>query len=107
MGLNRYAKARDENEPQIIDALRRGGCSVERLDTPCDLLVGLKGRSGKGETHLVEVKRPLGPRGGSLGRDLTDDQERFRAGWKGSDLAILRSVADAQEWLKRKRWGKR
>jgi hypothetical protein len=98
MSLARHAKARDGNEPQIVEALRRGGASVHRIDTPCDLLVGIAGR-----THLVEVKRPLGPKGGMKDRNLTPDQRRFRENWKGSDLEILRTVDDAADWIKRKK----
>ena len=98
MTLARHAKARDEYEPQIVEALRRGGASVHHLDTPCDLLVGISNT-----TQLVEVKRPLGPRGGESHTKLTEAQTRFRHTWKGSDVEVLRTVAEAQEWLQRKR----
>ena len=43
--------ARDANEPDIVEALKRNGLSVERLDQPLDLLVGYGGI-----TKIVEVK---------------------------------------------------
>ena len=98
MSLARHDKSRDENEPQIVEALRRGGASVHRIDTPCDLLVGISNT-----TQLIEVKRPLGPRGGASTTKLTEAQMRFRHTWKGSDVEILRTVAEVQEWLQRKR----
>jgi hypothetical protein len=36
-------KRRDENEGDIVDALRGVGAKVERLDRPCDLLVKFRG----------------------------------------------------------------
>ena len=36
-------KRRDENEGEIVDALRGVGAKVERLDRPCDLLVKFRG----------------------------------------------------------------
>ena len=53
MTLHRYAKARDANEPEVIEWLEAHGYSVERIDVPCDLIVGKARRS-----HLVEVKMP-------------------------------------------------
>jgi hypothetical protein len=60
-----HARQRDANEPQIVRALLAAGYSVERVDVPCDLIVG-RGRT----THLVEVKMP--------GEKLTPTQVRFQ-----------------------------
>ena len=59
--MNGYARARDQNEGPIVAALRSVGATVSRLNDPGapDLLVGF--RAG---TYLLEVKRPLGARGG-------------------------------------------
>ena len=35
-----HGKSRDANEPEIVEAFERYGCSVERVDVPCDLIVG-------------------------------------------------------------------
>lgn len=54
MTINRFAKRRDQNEPEIIEHFEdKHGCSVDRLDTPCDLTVHKKGFTG-----LFEVKMP-------------------------------------------------
>lgn len=90
MSLNRYAKARDANERAIVLALIRAGATVCRLDEPCDLLVGYAGR-----THLVEVKRPPGPRGGTSDRELTEKQQMFWNAWKGSPVHIVTDVREA------------
>jgi Holliday junction resolvase len=80
MSLNRYAKRRDENEQEIVDALEAIGCSVVRLDKPVDLLVGHQARN-----YLLEVK-------GEKGR-LTKGQQEFMKMWRGQ----VRVVTTAEE----------
>ena len=91
MGLARYANTRDGNEKPIVDALIRIGCSVFRLDKPCDLLVGYRGVN-----FLLEIKLPLGPRGGKAHSDLNDSQKEFDATWRGQ-FEVVRSPEDAIE----------
>lgn len=85
MSLNRYAKKRDISEPEIVTALIGCGFSVERIDTPCDLLVGFRGR-----TFLVECK--------SGKRKLNENQKRFVDAWRGSDVVVLRDAQEAIDW---------
>lgn len=87
MTLHRRAKRRDANEGDICDALEAVGAYVYRLDVPLDLLVGFRG-----ETYLIEVKLPLGPKGGSTDRRLTDDQAEFFRDWRGRPPVIVRTV---------------
>lgn len=93
------AKRRDTNEPEIVNALVAAGAVVTRLDgdgVP-DLLVGFRGRS-----FLLEVKLPLGPRGGvhhhgtegSRG-DLTPAQVKWWDAWSGEPAIVVRSPAEA------------
>ena len=89
MALARYANRRDENEPGIVADLRQIGASVCLLDVPCDLLVGYRGTN-----YLIEVKRPLGPQGGSSGRELTQGQDAFAATWRGQ-FRVARSSDEA------------
>jgi hypothetical protein len=51
----RYARRRDENEPEIVSALEAAGALVLRLniDGGPDLLVGFRGR-----LYLIEIKHP-------------------------------------------------
>lgn len=49
MSLNRYAKRRDQTEPDIVKGLRKRGCQVEQQNFP-DLLVRWQGR-----LYLLEV----------------------------------------------------
>jgi hypothetical protein len=99
--MNR-AKRRDSNETPIVDALRGVGAAVTRLneDGVPDLLVGFRGH-----TFLLEVKHPLGPRGGFTskttaaravsGTDLTAPQVGWWAAWNGEPAIVVRSPAEA------------
>jgi Holliday junction resolvase len=85
----RKAAKRDGNEGEIVKALRQQGASVVFLnmaDAP-DLLVGLGGI-----TYLVEIKTPSGR--------LRSGQIRWHESWRGSPVAVVRSVEEALEVLK-------
>jgi hypothetical protein len=98
----RHARRRDENEPDIVEAFEKLGCSVTRLDgqgVP-DLLVGYRGR-----TLLVEVKCPFGPRGGLPTRNasdgLTEHQVDWWTSWNGESAVIVRTIEDVEQLLAR------
>lgn len=95
MSLNRYAKARDAAERGIIDALEAQRCSVYQLDKPLDLLVGFTDQEGRRRTLVLEVKNPLGPRGGTNGSELTAEQEEFLKTWRGDVVAVVRTPEEA------------
>jgi len=59
MSMIRRAKQRDENEPEIVEALQADGNIVIRIDEPCDLLV----QCPCGVWVLLEVKNPTGKTG--------------------------------------------
>lgn len=94
------ARARDGNEPGIVLALRAVGASVSRLNETGapDLLVGFRGR-----TFLLEVKRPLGVRGGLPERrgheggqgDMTAAQVGWWQTWNGGAPSVVRSIDQA------------
>lgn len=100
----RRAARRDGNEPEIVAALRAAGASVSALngDGIPDLLVGYRG-----ETFLLEVKLPVGARGGARnggGRSRphrggdglkTEDQIRWWATWTGKPPVIVRTPEEA------------
>ncbi len=75
------ANKRDKNEPEIIKALEKIGCSVYQLDDPVDLLVGLAAKC-----YLLEVK-------GKHGK-LTDKQKDFFRDWRGQ-VRIVRTPEEA------------
>jgi len=83
VSLSRYGNKRDDNESDIIKALEAIGCSVFKLDTPCDLLCGYRRR-----TYLLEVKNPQG------NRKKTKTQEKFFAEWNGQ-IDIVESAEQA------------
>jgi hypothetical protein len=82
--VRRAAKI-DDNQPAIVEALKRVGVAVEYIKKPVDLLV-----CHRGETALVEVKNPDG------GDRLTKDQIEFIARWPGK-IHVVRSVEEALE----------
>lgn len=85
MSLIRYAKRRDENEPEIIEYFERRGFSVYRLDQPMDLLLGKHGKN-----WLIEVKMP------KKGK-LTEKQGEFIEVWRGQ-YEIISSIKLAAKW---------
>ena len=82
----RYAAKRDANEAEIVEALRKAGCTVEIVDQPCDLLVG-RARLN----YMLEVKD--GAKALSA-RRLTDKERKFHATWTGQ-IAIVESAEEA------------
>lgn len=94
MGLLSHANTRDANEPEIVDALLAAGASVDRVDTPCDLIVGHFGENGEPVTTLMEVKLPLGPQGGDSHSRLTPTEMEFHGRHKGV-IVVVRDPEDA------------
>lgn len=96
----RRAAQRDANEPIIVEALEAVGAAVQRLSAPGvpDLLVGYRG-----VLYLLEVKLPLGPRGGLPERrgheggrgDMTAAQVKWWDAWKGPAPVIVRNASEA------------
>lgn len=92
----RWAARADANQPAIVAALRRAGCTVQHLHavgSGCpDLLVGFVAPEGHRDLILVEVKdgakRPSA-------RRLTPDQEDWWAGWHGRAPVVVTNEAEA------------
>ena len=53
MSIHRRAARRDDNEPDIVQALEKCGAVVERMSLPCDLAVYFRGNH-----FLIEVTNP-------------------------------------------------
>lgn len=92
MSLNRYAARRDANEPAIVEALEKIGCSVFLMKEPCDLACGVRGL-----TLFLEVKNPDKPR---LDRQLTAAQAKFHAEWRGH-IQTVETPQEAVEAVQR------
>ena len=85
---------RDSNEALIVKLLRAHGAIVQPVNDynfP-DLCVGYRG-----VITLLEVKRPLGPRGGVAGKGLRPGQREFFELWAGRGLPVhvVRSPEEA------------
>lgn len=87
----RRAARRDDNEAEIVAALRKAGAYVRYLDHPCDLLVGYQNR-----TVLFEVKDGAKP---PSARKLTPLEQKFHDEWTGGELYVIMSVKDALDVL--------
>lgn len=87
--MRRAAKI-DENQPEIVDALRAMGCSVTILSAVgngCpDILVGFRGIN-----LLFEIKDGKKPKSK---RQLTSDQVKWHTAWNGK-VYIVESVEQA------------
>lgn len=88
--MRRAAKI-DENQNEIVKALRAVGASVQTLaavgkGVP-DLLVGYQGK-----TILIEVKDGKKP---PSERRLTEDQIKWHGSWNGGPVAIVTDVEGA------------
>jgi len=83
MGIPPRAARRDENEPEIVEMLRRLNASVQPLSIKGipDLLVGYDHVN-----YLIEVKTAKGK--------LTPDQIDIHSTWKGQ-IGIARTVQEA------------
>jgi hypothetical protein len=86
----RTAAKIDRNQPEIVEALRRAGCSVQILSAVgkgcVDLLVG-KG----GINYCLEVKDGDLP---PSRKQLTSDEQKWRDDWQGQ-AAVVESIEEA------------
>ena len=93
--MSKYARRIDENQNEIVKALRDCGAYVRIIsqgDGIPDLLVGYMGY-----TILMEVKD--GDKVPSK-RKLTEAEEAFFKDWRGGMLAIVNDVEEALDILK-------
>lgn len=87
--MRRAAKV-DDNQGEIVAALRRAGCSVQSLagvgrGFP-DLAVGFRGKN-----FFLEIKDGSKP---PSQRRLTPDEESFHTSWRGH-VTIVENIEDA------------
>lgn len=87
----RRAAKRDDNEKEIVVALRKAGAYVSFIDEPCDLIVGYQGK-----TILFEVKDGNKP---PSARKLTPNEQKFHDEWTGGELYVVTCVDDALDRL--------
>ena len=96
--MRRRAARVDENQGDIVDALRAIGCSVAPTSTAGDgfpdLVVGDRGRN-----YLIEIKDGDKP---PSRRVLTQDQIDFHSTWHGQ-ICVICTVAEAIVFITRER----
>ena len=84
MGLPRYAAKTDDNQQEIVKALRAIGCKVEIIGRPVDLLIGYRGLN-----FLLECKPER--------RQNRSDQKKQRdwiKAWRGQ-VCVVTSAEQA------------
>lgn len=86
MSAPKYAKKVDDNQAEIVAALRGIGCDVVIIGGPVDLLVGYRKLN-----FLVECKKR-----GKENRSDQRDQQEFIRNWRGQ----VRYCADADEAIR-------
>jgi len=92
----RYANRIDANQNAIVEALRECGATVRIISQGGgipDLLVGYNEY-----TILMELKDGSKP---PSARKLTEDEQKFFDEWTGGMLAIVNSIEEALDILKR------
>lgn len=90
----RRANRIDDNQNDIVTALRKAGATVRVISQGegiPDLLVGFRG-----ETMLMEVKDGNKP---PSARTLTPAEKKFFDEWEGGLCMVVKSVEDALEML--------
>jgi hypothetical protein len=90
----RRANRIDDNQNDIVTALRKAGATVRVISQGegiPDLLVGFRG-----ETILLEVKDGNKP---PSARTLTPAEKKFFDEWEGGLCMVVKSVEDALEML--------
>lgn len=93
MSMNRFAKRRDKNEPELVKFAERLGAWMIRIDQPCDWLLWFRGN-----WQLVEIKDPA-CQGHS--EEFTVAQRIFRAEAlrRGAMLIVWRTERDVLSTL--------
>jgi len=89
-----YARRIDDNQNEVVAALRKIGATVRIItqgDGLPDLLVGFQGR-----TYLMELKDGNKP---PSARRLTEAEEKFHSTWAGGSLYIVTSAQQAVDIL--------
>jgi hypothetical protein len=95
----RRAARRDDNEKEIVAAMRAEGAYVKVINDEglFDLLVGYVGQSGTEYTLLLEVKDGSKP---PSARRLTPAEQKFHDEWPLFNLFIVNSAEEAVALLR-------
>ena len=95
--MARFRARTDDNQPEIVKALRGHGATVAITAQAGsgfpDLVVGYKGKN-----YMMEIKDPSKP---NSDQKLTPDQVIFHAAWTGQ-IAVIKTIAEAIELITEK-----
>lgn len=97
----RRAARTDDNQKEIVDALRKAGWSVQSIASMGggvpDLLIGRGGKNGQGGLNLLlEIKDGRKP---PSKRMLTEDEREWHEKWNGN-VRIVERLDDISDLLK-------
>ena len=97
--MSRHGWRKDGNHHAIVRAFEQAGASVLDLSGVgggCpDILIGLPAPGGAVDL-LVEIKLPIGNRGGTAHSDLNQLQRAFHARWRGRRPLVVRTVEEVE-----------
>ena len=93
MVMPKYGASVDENQAEIVNALRRIGCQVNAIGKPVDLLVGFRSLN-----FLIECKMP-----GEKPR--TQQQRDFIKYWPGQ-VRVVHTAEEAIELVQKSYGGR-
>ena len=88
----------DDNQKEIVQSLRKFGCSVyivSQLKGFCDIVVGWRGYN-----YLFEIKDPNKP---PSQRKLTPKEKEFHESWNGQ-VAVIYTADDVVKILAEAIW---
>ena len=93
MVMPKYAASVDENQSEIVNALRRIGCQVLAIGKPVDLLVGFRSLN-----FLLEIKQ--------VGQKVrTKQQSDFIKYWPGQ-VRVVHTAEEAIELVQKSYGGR-
>jgi Holliday junction resolvase len=84
----------DQNQRQVVAALRAAGCSVHVTSAVGKGFPDAICARPNGTTFVLEIKAPLGPLGGSSHRLMNEKQVAFALSWLG-EHHVVRSPEEA------------
>ena len=85
----RRAARVDENQSQLVDAMRKAGAAVWIIGLPVDLLIGCNGVTALAEVKVMQGKRK------PHAAPYTGLQRDFMASWLGGPVSTLTDVESA------------
>ncbi len=96
MNHRAWAKAKDANQAEIVEALEKIGCDVFVLDRPVDLLVGYRNQNFLIEVKLEERRNHEGKHTQLQKEFFGLDKRHPEKEWRGQK-AVVHNIQEALE----------